>query len=438
MLSSIPKQLFAQVAKRLSEASDTADLFDGFPYVRTSGNIDRTIAAAKGVLAMNRSLSTLTKHMEQDSERLPFLVQHLQAIHGALLDTRSLALSRRERFAEDMRIFASTLSEEDEKRYTSMMGSIFGPLLDLYIDHLMNAVEGRLTDGVAPHDNGSADANQATPFNKRRRCASVDSNDINDDSEQEEAAGAEAGPVPKRLNTGRRLASSDEDHVYLGELPPMDDDTQRLLDQARAEYPEVGPMVNAMLANPDLPTAPNSRATWGDVLKKYILPFASKRAFMTAAVLCLGVAVYRAHPEWVTILRESVSLPPQLRDMARSLPTPLTDMARNAASSLGLCEVAQDESMIQSLVTSPLEAGEVTQAEIIRSLEVITQEAQLDVDQVQHLIGFVKCEGSAIDTYNWYMDRQGSLSNSEFYSGLGTAVLCGAFTTLRIVKPLPA
>ena len=91
--------------------------------------------------------------------------------------------------------------------------------------------------------------------------------------------------------------------------------------------------------------------------------------------------------------------------MARSLPTPLTDMARNAASSLGLCEVAQDESMIQSLVTSPLEAGEVTQAEIIRSLEVITQEAQLDVDQVQHLIGFVKCEGSAIDTYHWYKPR---------------------------------
>ena len=68
MFAPIPQEFFTQVAKGLSEAFDTADIFDGFPYVDKSKDIDEQVVAANGALVMDCSLSTLTKHMGRDSE----------------------------------------------------------------------------------------------------------------------------------------------------------------------------------------------------------------------------------------------------------------------------------------------------------------------------------------------------------------------------------
>ncbi|KAL1689181.1 hypothetical protein GGG16DRAFT_93885 [Schizophyllum commune] len=451
--------LIEEAVERLYEALSAAGLIPELERARLAGLIpvehgvvsdqasDATVLSAtfRGRRVLDSSLNNLVWRMAEGSEWEQALGDKVHCIASRLLDTHILAhighrgidrksndLPRRqalrERYAEEFRIFARNLHADSPQKCDEMVSIVFKPLLELYVAELLKSshvADASSADTLSapekPNAIGTPPATDAAsaPAAARVVVPSVGTSrpstsnkrslDEGEDIEHtDEDVPAQAGPQQKRLNTGHRAPSSDAEHVFGDGAPPvLDEQTQRVLDRVRAEHPEASQVVNALLANPDLPTAPNGRATWGAKLKKYVLPFVSKRAFVAAVVLCLGIVVYRAHPEWVAMLQEGISLPPQLNEMAR-----------NTASSWGLCNAAQDEKVIQAL-------------------NATAEEANLDLDDVQHMIGSIRCQGSASSAFNFYFNLQGALPHAEFYTGLGKAALCGAFTTLRIVKPLP-
>ncbi|KAI5900456.1 uncharacterized protein SCHCODRAFT_02607955 [Schizophyllum commune H4-8] len=459
--------LIEEAAERLFEALSAAGLISELERARLdlvpvghgvasdqASDAVTLSAIFRGRRVLHSSLSDLVWRMAEGSEWERALGDKVYLIAPRLLSTHTLAhivhfidresndlpLGLRERYAEDFRIFARNLHADSPQKCDEMVSIVFTPLLELYIVELLKSphVADRIsadtppatdtqpaTDipctigtGLAIGTSPITDAASAlaaprviVPSAGPSRAATSNKRTLDEEEDIEhmdEVGPAQPGLQQKRLNTGHRAPLSDAEHVFdVGAPPVHDEEGQRVLQRIHVEHPGTTQVVNAFLADPDLPTAPNGRATWGAKLKKYVLPFASKRAFIAAVIICLGIAVYRAHPEWVAMLQESIALPPQLNEMAR-----------NTASSWGLCDAAQDEKLIQAL-------------------NATAEEANLNLDDVQHMIGSIRCQGSASSAFNFYANLQGALPHSEFYTGLGKAALCGAFTTFRIVKPLP-
>ncbi|KAL1676045.1 hypothetical protein EV122DRAFT_280443 [Schizophyllum commune] len=320
--------------------------------------------------------------------------------------------------ASKVYVWAETLYTEDTKAYDDMFAAIFGALAGKHIQYLLEKNNIPWTPPAHPplppfvsksRVLEAAQSNGEGPSTRPSTTKRTRADETEDDAARAGSEDAGAGTLLKRHKSTGGASSSlvgsdialDTDDIFRQFDPAaIDVDIAEAARLARAEVPETHAILNAFMAIPDL--MKNGPAKFGEIMKKYVLPHATKGRVIAAVILCLGVVLVQTQPEWVRMLLEARHVIMSPQGVWNSGLTP-----------------AQDQC-------------------ILRCLRDNAAEAKLDVDTVQRLIGTIKCESSAKAAFKYFMIK-GKLPNSEWYYGIGKAALCGAFKAekIKIVKTLP-
>ncbi|TRM58602.1 hypothetical protein BD626DRAFT_510793 [Schizophyllum amplum] len=422
----VPDHLLQRAIERLTQTaraegiptSASIDVLLGDDWSTTVSDVGvAAYAHCSGLAILQRSLFDYVVHPPAIKSNRQFGVA-IVAAPRRLTDSESLAYIAhgwvrqgdvwnpsdrvmRRSYTKRMGVLARNLHELFREKYDVVIDQVFIPLLQEYVSFQLQ--------------------NPAPPV-KRPLAALQEVGDDDDGQGENNRDNEAAGPSSKRLRTHANASASDDtvnvqNNITLENLASGDNsftrlrrhaaedrqlpvdlenaDVQRQIGMMRREHPRAGSVVNAFLAIPNL--MKDGRAKLSGILREYVIPYATDRRFLLAVMLCLGAALYRTQPAWVAMLQDSFHL-------------------------------------ARETVLSPGRAN--ADAQMLRSLEAAAQEATPDLDQIRHLIGSIKCEGTASSALAYYFHLQGRLPNSEFYYGLGKAALCGIFTSLKIVEPL--
>ncbi|TRM58614.1 hypothetical protein BD626DRAFT_181368 [Schizophyllum amplum] len=248
----------------------------------------------------------------------------------------------------------------------------------------------------------------------------------------------------------------------------------------RETQPEVGRTANVIFSmlRSKLAAAPAEIAR---ISKLHVLPWAKDPKFIAAVALCVGYALY-SNPMWLenfksvfpqglrTLFQSSAS---GMNSTASAFVPTNASAAHAAVSSLdtttavsSLASTASASSVatgatcaalsapsalppdlvesVRECVVSQIGENAATDAQVelfIKFLDTAVEEATPNIDinpeLPRHLIGSIRCEGSARSAASYYFTLQGKLPNWMFYTGIMKAALCGAFTTVGVVEPIP-
>lgn len=233
----------------------------------------------------------------------------------------------------------------------------------------------------------------------------------------------------------------------------------------RETQPDVGRATNAIFSmlRSKVAAAPADIARFS---RTHILPYAKDPKFMIAVALCVGYAIY-SNPTWLedfkTVFPQGIrtifeSPADGIGSTANAVVYPdafvpsavVSSLDANATVSTGATCAALSvpsalpanlaDSVRECVISQIGEAAADSQVEVvINSLDTVVEKAATNVvpELPKHLIGSIRCEGSARSAFSYYFTLQGKLPNWMFYTGLLKASLCGSFTTLGVVEPLP-
>ncbi|KAL1709701.1 hypothetical protein EV121DRAFT_267158 [Schizophyllum commune] len=451
---SIPPRLFHEVAEHI-----TGDESWHAKFNRTRGRghragsrldalaVARAVGSARLILAgtMNKymmlsnleSVWSLALGYKSDSIlptllRTDSLAYIVHCCFEGAADDVELDRSVHKRYAQELQVFAYNLYKDDFEEYLRMSDAIFEPLIKLYMQHLVRTLSGPLVKPTpVPPVVASMDAGPShLATTSRRRHADIQTEEDVDDLAEDDAYSA-AGPQVKRRRSGAEPytiadsateepaeqrgepQASNVDDGLVARNDAIDDATAETALNLGAEVPQTRNIINAFMAISDL--AKDGGAKFGAILRDYVLPFAKDRRVIAVTMFCLGVALARTQPTWVQMLQQTFSL-------ARDTLWPQASGGELLA--------------LPATTTSSPIFTEAQEQCMLSCLQGTAKQASLDLDQVQHLIGSIKCEGSAAGVFTYLTKYQGHLRNSDYYLGLGRAALCGFFSTTRIVKPL--